>query len=978
MIQRFRNLPIQRKLNAIIMATSVTVLALASFAYLNVEIVSFSRLLQEDIATLSEVVGANLAAPMAFDRSEEADEILTALKAAPTVTRAEVYIKRSDAWISTSTNPNSATPTHTDDGDFSQFASYTRDAERTDREPETVPSPFLTYLPDINIGVQGHQFTSTTLTIWTPIHLESGVIGVLFVEASLDELYHRIYRFILYVLGIVLLSLAAAYGLSSILQRQISEPILTLTNAMEQVSKVKQYELRLEHDRADELGVLIKGFNEMLSQIQLRDLALKEHSDQLEDEVEERTQELKKANLIMEKALEDLRVAKESAETANRAKSQFLANMSHEIRTPLNGMLGAIDLLMSGDMPEPQLKLIELSQRSGEALLQIIDDILDLSRIESGKMTLEAVEIDLIELIEDTADQLAERAYNKGLDLTCLISPRVPAAVRADPVRLRQILINLVGNSIKFTEQGEITIRIDQLDSSGRHAGIQVSVKDTGIGLSTALKERIFQSFTQADGATTRRFGGAGLGLAITKRLVDMMGGQIDYDGEEGKGAEFWVKLRFEKIGDSRSGLTPPMIYDGERALVIDRHQNSNDAMKILLDSCGVKADSTTNDVEGLNMIQNRHAERKPYNVVFADMATLRESSEKALFEALSHLNEPQTHFIIMTRLGGREFEARTPIPWKTMFKPIRRSRVWDCLHDCFHPEPEAAGAAAVETPQGDEKARVLRVLLVEDNEVNQIIMKEMLQYLGCEVVLSSNGQEALDEWGEQDFDAVLMDCQMPVMDGYEATRMIRNDEEISGKERTPIIAVTAHAIKGDRDKCIDAGMDDYVSKPFTLEQLQAKLSEWTSTQLKAPEAASNKARAGKSPQANAELSKRDSSLIAFEMLHRIRALQPNGGGALLKTVIDNFIRDSESIVNDQLGEGFARQDSAALTSLAHRMKSSSANVGALRLSACCKELEMNARGGELENAANAIEQIKTEFMLAKQELNRFLDGEIT
>lgn len=961
----FENLPIQRKLISIILLTSTIVLALASFAYLNVEIISFRTNLVEEITTLSDVIGQNLTAVIRFDRPEEAKIILGSIKTVPSINAAWVYRTGSSALLDT--NP--------DDGQPKLFTYFEANAPTQDEEGVEI----LTELSsDILAKIQsdltrpGNDFGLQTLVVWTPVKLNDQIIGTIIVESSLEDLYLRLFWFLAYILGIFTIALGAAYFVSRMLQGIISNPILKLSDAMGSISRDHLYSTRMEGRRADEIGVLERGFNEMVAQIQKRDDALQRHREMLEQLVEQRTSELTKTNQNLEEAVNELQKAKDAAESANKAKSQFLANMSHEIRTPLNGILGSLDLLRAGDITTQQKHLLDISHYSGDSLLQIINDVLDFSRIESGKLKLEIIEFDLLELVEDTIDQQAERAFRKGLELTCDFPSLAPVKVKTDPLRLRQILLNLLSNAVKFTEQGEVSLHLDIIEEDADSMRIRFSVEDTGIGIDPAIKHRLFNSFTQADETTTRRFGGAGLGLAISKHLVEMLGGAIDFTPKEKRGAIFWFEVPMQR-GHQQAVTDRLRDFQGKRALIIDPNPKICRMASHWLDYYGVHTDYTQTGLDGWNRIQNQIEKQAPYDFIFIQSTLLEQLSEEITQAFLKPESPNATDLIVMAPMGKsqsndslNEFASSILLE-----KPIRQSRLLQALQSSSQP---LAGASeqpaddAASSPPEPAPARGI-VLLVEDNRINQTIMKKMIEHLGYIVRIASDGKEAIKLFQTALFDVILMDCQMPVMDGYKASSQIRQIEDESPQnDHIPIIAVTAHAIKGDREKCIASGMDDYISKPFTLEQLGEKLEQW----LIAPNPDASFTKAEPNGDADSppvqQYASPGPSHLDLSMWDNIQALQNGPDDNLLQEVMQNYLSDGQSNL-EKLEQSVRDQQAKTVESIAHTFKSSSANVGAVRVASLCKTLESTSHTGDLGQAADLLKLMQTEFVVVKQQI---------
>jgi PAS domain S-box-containing protein len=527
---------------------------------------------------------------------------------------------------------------------------------------------------------------------------------------------------------------------------------------------------------------------------------------------------------------QQLIAARDAALEAGRAKGQFLANMSHEIRTPMNGVLGMLELLQDGELNPQHAEFVQTARNSALALLDILNDILDFSKIEAGKLDLEYIDFDLRELVDDVGAIFSERAEKKGLELICYTDPTIPRMLRGDPTRLRQILVNLVSNALKFTESGEVALKVTPEDAEGARIRVAFSVRDTGIGMSPDVQARVFQSFVQADGSTTRRFGGTGLGLAICRQLVDLMGGRIAVESELGKGSLF----RFSLDLDRGNADLPALQEAGEgsplrgiRTLIVDDNATNRTILAHYLGSWFMNHSAAQDAHGGFEQLRQAQAEGRPFLVAVIDMAM---PGMDGLELARRIKQDPalrNTHLLMLSSIGLGTRETLEAGIERCLLKPVRQSALFDALLSVLAPTLNLS-TTPVTAPEEHKYGG--RVLLAEDNRVNQLVVTRLLARLGLPLELAENGREAVQKALSGSYDLIFMDCQMPEMDGYEATRAIRSAEQNGGHSHRTIVAMTAGAMPEDRALCMQAGMDDYVTKPLTRDALVEVLERWLPT----------------------------------------------------------------------------------------------------------------------------------------------------
>lgn len=940
---------------------------------------------EQQLSGLAEMLAWNSSSALAFMDYRTAKETLNVLKTRPGIVAAYLFDENEGiiAQYKTQTKAESLS-------DLQGVMRWVKQVKPTEQKGKT--SDFVELLITgtkqlFGIGYKtlnlpGYRETFLydqhgQLHLFHPIMVDNQVVGVLEIVDDLSDLNMFLTSFYRIILLIFIVTFGLILLISTRLQKLFSDPLLSLMQGMQKVADEKNYSVRVKKVSDDEFGKLVDVYNDMLEEIEKRDNLLDKNRENLEQQIEKRTLELYINNNELERAVAQALVAKEDAEAANAAKSEFLANMSHEIRTPMNGVLGMAEILLSTQLTARQKRCAEVVHNSGKSLLSIINDILDFSKIEAGHFELEALDFNLHTLIEDSVELFAERAHSKDLELSYRIDASVPEYVNGDPTRLRQIISNLVGNAIKFTKKGEVVVDVMLANRSDQPEPVEIqnpvsirfAVRDTGIGIRTDIVPRLFKVFSQADSSTTRNFGGTGLGLAISKQLVELMGGSIGVESTVDTGSTFWFNIPLmpssapiQDLSKDNDGLT------GLKLLIVEDNETNGDILYNHACTWGMHVDVVRDGVQALSFMKEAMANQSPYQLALIDMK-MANMNGLELGERIKNDNSLAATPMVMltsTLYKGEAIEAKKAGFAAYVTKPIRKQDLYMALVRAL----SADSTGLLDQPEIPALPSNLhdsfnaKILLVDDNIVNQEVVLLMLESYGCKVDIANHGQEAIDKVEKEKYDLVFMDCMMPIKDGYVATAEIREKQKAGLVAQFPIIALTANAVEGDREKCLGAGMDDYLPKPFKTEDLKTILNSWLLTAI--PEGAMTDVQSEDDASATPPV-------FSPEALTGLQTLYPGNGKEIMERLVQLYLNNATTLVT-KLEQAWEQGDFELIRETAHSLKSSSLQIGASRLAEMCRTVENEARQQHFEKSGYAVAEMRQQFSKTLAALSNYLE----
>jgi signal transduction histidine kinase/CheY-like chemotaxis protein len=803
-------------------------------------------------------------------------------------------------------------------------------------------------------------FGVSSVELFKEITINQQRVGFLYISSDLHNLHEHLRRYLGMGAFILAITGVFAYCAASFFEKLISSPLVRLSSAIKHISETQKYYLRVEKNTQDEVGDLVEGFNNLLMQIGLQ------------------TEKLSEANQTQEKLIEKLSESQKQTESAHLAKTQFLARMSHEIRTPINGVLGMVDLLLNSNLTTQQVRLAKIVRSSGMTLLQIINDLLDFSKMEAEKLTIETKEYFLRDMAEDVTEILGQTAFGKNVEIGAYIDPRIPPVLSGDPFRLRQVLVNLLGNAVKFTAKGEVALIVTLVARDDYSVTLKFDVSDTGIGISESAQTKIFEAFSQADAQTSSRYGGTGLGLTISKQIVELMDSTLTVRSKTGVGSTFSFTLK-QVLNTKQPSLAAPDAFKTWQCLIADGAKISGHALQAKLQDMGLQGTVVDKGYSALEQLRQMQAIGKPYTVLF--LASRLQDQDCLQFLKALQSDPLINNTAVVITAPSNEFgvlEEYINTQWIPIIgKPIRAKNMLEAFQEISTHEFTGQQllshkhSAADKTPDGIETplksdGKAFTVLIAEDNPVNAEVTRSMVAAAGYIADVFPDGQKAVHAFKSKHYDLVLMDGQMPEMDGLEATVAIRKYEHLKKAHLppVPIIAATANIVEGIREEYIAGGMSDFILKPFTRTQLLTVMNKWLSLE-KVGETVQRTIVAPVITKIASPAEQTDSDIIDTKVLQQIFELQPESGQEFLNGLLALYIQDTAKSL-EQMQHALEQHDSSMVQKIAHKVKSSSANVGALKLARFAQGIESLP---DCHDITEKVTYLKREYDSARSEL---------